>query len=108
MNNENYLKILANKEQYKEIWLEGPAGNSLCALINGDCGFLMYLDSEADDGVVSSNPSVISSESMNFKLSNGQIDVYPKSYTCPISVIKCALDSFAKNNKRPCEVDWSN
>jgi hypothetical protein len=35
---------------YEEVWVRLPDGQSLCALINGDWGWLMYLREEGDSG----------------------------------------------------------
>jgi hypothetical protein len=33
---------------FREVWVESSGGRSLCALINGDIGFLMYLRYDGD------------------------------------------------------------
>jgi len=41
-------------ENLQEIWLEAPDGQLLCALINGNLGWLMYLRQREDPGAKSS------------------------------------------------------
>ena len=61
-------------EQYKEIWvyLEETA---MMALINGNYGWLMYINEEGDSGLSSRNPSYAGTDddgkTIDFMLSNG-------------------------------------
>jgi len=45
----------------REVWLESPSGSALCALINGDVGWLMYLRERDDAGFSSPNPNYVGS-----------------------------------------------
>lgn len=106
MNKSELEKRLSNGEQYKEIWLVGPNEQSICALINGNCGWLMYLRFEGDAGYSSRNPSEISGDNIEYILSNGQLDKYPKKWAYPIEIIKEALFSFLDDGALPKQVEW--
>ena len=106
MNKSELEKCLSNGEQYKEIWLEGPGEQSICALINGHTGWLMYLRFAGDAGYSSRNPSETSDENIEYFLSNGQRDEYPKKWAYPIEVLKEALFGFIDNGALPKQVEW--
>ncbi|MFA5952930.1 MAG: Imm1 family immunity protein [Hyphomicrobium sp.] len=97
-------------DQYQEVWIEGPDGQSMCALINGNMGWLMYLRSKGDPGFSSRNPDYQGAESANidYALSNGQRDEYPASWALPIEVIDRALEHFRKEGRPPNFVFWHN
>ncbi|NRP85260.1 hypothetical protein GFPCMMHI_01145 [Ensifer adhaerens] len=86
--------------RYKEVWVDGPNGESLCALINGDVGWLMYLRYEADAG--------FSSRSPDYVMMNGQQDWYPASWALPLSLLNQALDYFRSTGAMPPFVTWHN
>lgn len=106
MNKAELENQLNNGEQYKEIWLEGPTKQSICALINGNIGWLMYLRFEGDAGLSSRNLSENSKENVEFILSNGQCDEYPKNWTYPLEILKEALFSFIDNGELPKQIEW--
>jgi hypothetical protein len=68
-----------------EVWLEAPDGQSLCALINGDVGWLMYVREPRDAGFRSRNPSYQGDlqAQIEYRLSNGQLDSYPSAWALP-------------------------
>jgi len=93
-----------NTPQYRELWVESPDGQSLCALINGDRGWLMYLrHPDGDAGFSSRNPSYDgpSNAMISYRLSNGQLDEYPASRAYPVEEIERALEFFRKENRPP-------
>ena len=106
MDLEQLNRSLESPEQFKEIWLKGENGESLCALINGDIGWLMYLRFEGDAVFSSRNPNISSEEDIEFMLSNGQIDIYPKNWTYHINILREAMESFLKDGKIPHQVEW--
>ncbi len=97
---------LQDGKQYKEIWLEGPEEQSICALINGNIGWLMYLRFSGDAGYSSRNQLETSDKNIEFYLSNGQCDGYPKKWTYPLDTLKEALFSFIDNGELPKQVEW--
>jgi len=103
---EQLNHALKNSSQFKEICIDGPNGQSLCALINGKIGWLMYLRYNGDAGYSTRNPEETSDAALDFRLSNGQLDTYPRNWTYPVSAIKQALTSFIENGNLPDEVNW--
>jgi hypothetical protein len=105
-------------EPFREIWLhldqEGP---SLCALLNGDVGWLMYLThDDGDAGFSSRNPEFESSDLassdriflsrfrgalvplIKYRLSNGQVDEYPADWALPEREVLRALEFFIERD----------
>ena len=95
---------------FREVWLESPDGQSLCALINGDVGWLMYLREEGDAGFSSRNPDYDGPEDVmvEYYLSNGQRDVYPRAWAYPTTVVERGLDYFRQHNAPPPFISWHN
>jgi hypothetical protein len=82
----------------------------MCALINRDKGWLMYLRESGDAGFSSRNPNYPGApdETLEFYMENGQLDEYPKAWIIPIDEIKKALDFFQKEKKPPTFINWHN
>ena len=99
-------QLLQSPDQFKEIWLKGKNGESLCTLINGGIGWLMYLRFEGDAGYSSRNPNVTSTRDVEFILNNGQRDIYPENWTYDIHELRAAMQSFLVDGKRPNEIVW--
>ena len=96
-------------EQFREIWLEVEQGPALCALLNGDLGWLMYLREDGDAGFSSRNPTFDGSKSnvIKYRLSNGQHDEYPTSWALPKGEIIRALEYFIEHQGRRAPfVNW--
>jgi hypothetical protein len=93
---------------FEEVWLEGSDGQSLCALINGDRGWLMYLRAPGDPGFSSRNPEYAGDPDakIEYRLGNGQQDWYPASWALPLVEVRRALDYFAREHRRPPLVVW--
>lgn len=83
---------------------------SMCALVNGNRGWLMYLRYEGDAGFSSRDPAYLGGESktIDYLLSNGQGDEYPASWAIPLEKIVAALEWFATNKHSPAWVTWFN
>ena len=99
-----------NESQYREVWLESPDGQSLCALINAGRGWLIYLRENGDAGFSSRNPNYSGpgDATIEYRLSNGQRDKYPASWALPITEIQRALNFFEKEHKLPPFIHWHN
>ena len=108
MNREELLLTLNSSSRYKEIWLQHSSGTSICALINGDIGWLMYLPEDGGAGFSSRNPNETDTVEIEFLLNNGQEDLYPKNWTYPLSILKEGLFSFLKTGQRPTQLEWHN
>jgi hypothetical protein len=95
-------------EKFREVWEYSEDGQSLCALINGDRGFLMYLREEGDTGFTSRNPDYVgaSDATLKYVLSNGQEDEYPLLWALPLDVIERALQYFKTSGMMPEFIQW--
>jgi hypothetical protein len=80
----------------------------MCALINGDRGWLMYLREEGDSGFSSRNPKYDgpSDAEIEYELSHGQHDFYPASWALPIAEVRRALAYFEQRQRQPPFVVW--
>jgi hypothetical protein len=97
------------KPGFEETWLHAPDGQALCALINGDRGWLMYLRHKGDAGFSSRNPSYDGDPGaeIEYFLSNGQQeDFYPASWALPVQEVRRALEHFDREHTRPPFVVW--
>ena len=101
---------MPKQPQYQEIWKETKEGQRLCALINGELGFLMYLRHKEDSGFSSRNPNYKgpADAMLNYQLNNGQQDELPLSWALPVEQIYKALDYFEKKKRRPPFIVWNN
>jgi hypothetical protein len=97
-------------QQYQEIWAETPDGQSMCALINSERGWLMYLRAYGDAGFSSRNPNYAGPENavIDYFLSNGQRDEYPASWALSKADVLRALDFFRREGRPPPFVLWHN
>jgi hypothetical protein len=99
--------LLEVNRRFQEIWVEVD-GASICALINGDLGWLMFLPASGEPGFSSRNPAYDGpgDSTIEYRLENGQLDVYPSSWAYPIDEVRRALDYFRDEKKRPPFIDW--
>lgn len=102
--------LKARSFQYAEIWVDHGNYPSLCALVNGDRAWLMYLRYDGDAGFSSRNPWYKGSKSavIEYLLCNGQLDEYPASWAYPTGKVFNALESFAATRKTPSSIKWFN
>jgi hypothetical protein len=93
---------------YDEVWVHAPDGQSICALINGDLGWLMYLREEGDAGLRSDNLDYDGppDAEIEYILSNGQLDRYPASWALPIQGIRQAIEYFEREHRPPPFIVW--
>jgi hypothetical protein len=93
---------------FVELWLTRPNGEALCALTNGDCGWLMHLPAAGDPGFSSRNPGYDGepNAALSFQLSNGQVDEYPASWTLPLGELFAAIGYFCWSGGRTPSVAW--
>jgi len=102
--------MIEPSSRFREVWLESPDGKSLIALINGDLGWLMYLREPGDPGFSSRNPEYDGSddEMVEYCLSNGQHDFYPRAWAYSTDVVERAMEYFRQNNLPPPFISWFN
>jgi hypothetical protein len=101
--------IRPTSEKFREIWLNVKGGPALCALLNGDVGWLMFLrHSDGDAGFSSRNLAFKGStkEMIEYRLSNGQIDKYPAGWALPEGEVTRVLEYFAQHRSRAPFVEW--
>jgi hypothetical protein len=93
---------------FREIWEHHDSGASICALLNGDRGWLMLLRFEGDSGMSSRNPAYDGPEEavIEYRLTNGQRDEYPASWALPETLVMRALTHFKKTGKPAPFVTW--
>jgi hypothetical protein len=99
-----------DRSKYDEIWVETTDGQIMCALINDQLGWLMYLRESGDAGFSSRNPNYAGppDATLDYFLSNGQRDEYPLAWALPISQIRQAIEYFRNEQKPPPFVAWHN
>jgi hypothetical protein len=92
----------------QEIWAKAPDGQALCALVNGDVGWLMYQRTPDDAGFSSRNPRYSGPDdaTVEYVLANGQRDRYPASWALPLAEIHRALEYFRENRRLPPFIVW--
>ena len=96
--------IIMKRKKYQEIWIDKEKGQ-LCVLINGDLGWLMYMEEEIN--LISENPEYLDrEEEIEFILENGQRDYYPIKWCYSIKEIEKAIEYFEKNNELPSFIKW--
>ena len=103
------MRSVWTKDGYKEICVSNDEDEqSMTALTNGEFGWLMYLREDGDAGFSSRNPDYRgeAAETMDFYLSNGQLDEYPLAWVLPIKQIERALDYFEKHRRLPESIIW--
>jgi hypothetical protein len=93
---------------FEEVWIRSPDGQAMCALINGDRGWLMCLREEGDSGFSSRNSGYDGppEAEIEYELSNGQHDFYPASWALPIADVRRALAYFEQTHRQPPFVVW--
>ena len=106
MQARDLIKTLGSPENFKEVWLHHQNGASLCALINKNVGWLMYIRFEGDSGFSTRNPNLISKNTIEFKLSNGQMDHYPEHWTYDLKTLSDAMQNFLSDGQLPPQVTW--
>jgi hypothetical protein len=98
------------RPQFLELWINLEDGQAMCALINGDTGWLMYLREEGDAGFSSRNPVYVGpAEAVReYELENGQNDEYPAAWALPITEVQSGLEYFIVNKKPAPRIVWHN
>jgi Immunity protein Imm1 len=102
--------MTVDQSRFREVWVNTEDGQTLCALINGDLGWLMYLRESGDAGFSSRNPEFTGPEDeiVEYYLSNGQRDEYPRAWALPVADVERALDYFRRTHEPPPFIVWHN
>jgi hypothetical protein len=95
---------------FAEIWVLHGRFPALCALLNGDRGWLTCLRAEGDAGFSSRNPGYAGppDAEIEFMLSTGQVDRYPVAWTYPRADVLAAVRMFAETRQCPAALSWFN
>ena len=95
---------------FLEIWIDHSPYPSLCALVNGERGWLMCLRHDGDAGFSSRNPrySGPPEAQIEYRLANGQVDRYPAGWAYPRAAVFSALEYFARHRRVPETIEWFN
>ena len=95
---------------FAEVWVDHDPFPSLCALINGPLGWLMVVRYSGDAGFSSRNPQYVGpvDSEIEYRLGNGQRDLYPAAWAYPRDVVCGALVQFARTRTLPADISWFN
>jgi hypothetical protein len=95
-----------DKHEEFELWLNTEDGRALCMLRNADMAWLMYLWHEGDSGCTSiGNPQL--QGTVQYQLSNGQVDEYPAAWCLQVEdCYKALAYFFANEGLRPDWIEW--
>lgn len=99
-----------SESQFREIWVDGPSDQSLCAIVNGQVGWLMYLRESGDPGFSSRNPDYGGPEDavITYVLANGQHDTYPAAWAYSLATVEAAITYFRSQGTPPPFITWHN
>ena len=89
-----------------ELWLNLTDGPALCMLRHADAAWLLYLNHESDSGYTSiGNPQAHGS--VQYRLSNGQVDEYPAAWCLDVEdCYKALVYFFVNEGLRPDWIKW--
>ena len=103
-------QLSSARPQFLELWVTKRDGQSLCALINGQLGWLMYLRESGDAGFSSRNPEYRGDQKaiIEYVLDNGQHDAYPASWALQLAEVQRAIEHFILHSRPANWVAWHN
>jgi hypothetical protein len=95
---------------FAEVWVMHGRFPALCALLNGNVGWLTCLRAEGDAGFSSRNPGYSGppDAEIEFMLSTGQVDRYPVAWTYPREDVLAAVRLFASTRSCSASLSWFN
>jgi hypothetical protein len=103
-------RFAVGRPQFLDLWVETDDGQSMCGLVNGEAGWLMYLREGGDAGFSSRAPDYNGPEdaSREYYLDNGQCDEYPAAWALPDGEIQRALEHFITRAEPAPWIIWHN
>lgn len=111
---KTYL-LKVDKSQFSEIWLSNYVDeindfkkSSICVLRNENLAFVTFLEDENNYFHSVNDLQKKTDEVIEFELSNGQHDFYPKSYFIEIEKAIRAVLFFYKFNEKADFIKWEN
>jgi hypothetical protein len=99
------------RAQFAEVWLEADEDwPSICALINGDAAWLMYIRHEGDAGFSTRNlqDAGPAKAMIEYYLTNGQRDEYPASWNITTTEALRALEHFLEKETMAPWLTWQD
>ena len=94
-------------EEYHEIWLSGHQESQLCVMLNQNSAFAMYLKYGGDQGFrTHSSVYNLSKEVEEFRLANGQVDIYPKGWLLKKEQAKGIIETYVNTGLMDSRVKW--
>jgi len=99
------------RTQFSEVWLQHTDGwPALCALINGESAWLMFLRYEGDAGFSTRDPKYSGppKAKIEYYLSNGQRDEYPASWNITTTEALRALEHFLEEETMAPWLTWQD
>ncbi|HEY6968010.1 MAG TPA: Imm1 family immunity protein [Candidatus Angelobacter sp.] len=97
------------RSQFSEVWMQQPdSWPSICALINGEAAWLMFLRFEGDAGFSTRNPDYSGPPKavIEYHLANGQRDEYPASWNITTNEALRALEHFLAEQEMAPWLQW--
>ena len=103
-------RLRSPRPEFLELWASAPPDQSLCALISGDVGWLMFLRENGDAGFSTRNPSYTGSPDalIDYHLDNGQHDQYPAAWALPVADVQRAVEHFITHGEPASWLTWHN
>ncbi len=98
-----------SERQFCEVWLYAQSGwPAVCALVNGDAAWVMYLRHDGDAGFSTRNPSYAGPKEAvtEYFLSNGQRDEYPNEWNITTHEALRALEHFLDTQEMAPWLQW--
>ena len=92
--------------RFLEVWAD-HGNESMCMLANGDRAWLMYLKNQDEECFSTRNPAMPDDgKQLEFRLSNGQMDVYPCHWTVTRELATQGLIEFLDHGGRTTSLEW--
>lgn len=95
--------------QFSEVWMQRLSSwPAICALVNCESAWLMFLRFEGDSGLSTRNPKYSGANNavIEYYLSNGQRDEYPASWNITTTEALRALEYFLTEEKMAPWLQW--
>ena len=93
-------------QEWLELWMNVEDGPSLCMLKGGSVAFLTFLRYPGDEGFVSGGDAGVRGVA-EFRLSNGQVDEYPRAWCIDVDLCcKAVMQFFVNGGERPDLIAW--
>jgi hypothetical protein len=97
-----------SKQKYREIWVSYDENQHMCALINNNIGWVMYVSDECEAGLCTRNMEYKGNfdDEIEYVLDNGQEDLYPVRWAIGVTEIYTALATFIETGVLDNSLTW--